>query len=75
MSEMHQCAQKNMLLHCGGVIPPSIIFFRDLFSENMFHSFLLCLDHTSVSFHPYVPECCFLFSTVRLFLCIRFIKN
>lgn len=64
MPEMHQHAQRTTLLDCGGMIPPSIIFFRDFCSENIFYSFLLCIDHRRVSFHPYVPECCFLFFTI-----------
>lgn len=44
MSEMHQHVQKTMLLGCGDLIPPSIIFFRNFCSENIFYSFLLCID-------------------------------
>lgn len=75
MSEMHQHVQKTTLLDCGGLIPPSIIFFRDFCSENIFYSFPLCIDHRNVSFHSYVPECCFLLSTIRFLLYVRFIKN
>lgn len=36
---MHQHTQKTMLLDWGGMILPSIIFFRDFCTENVFYSF------------------------------------